>query len=166
MASRCMLDWRLRGASCLNVKALCRTPNVILHDLTSLITPPLWRGTFLFGKIRAGCFRSCIFLNIRFCFSTDYLRSPFHYSSFFKRGDVSVRIWMGRERENITTASTELLFWTACYPTNYTAMHYFYFLIINELVLALKDTGYSRVGCEIHLLRFDWIVKSGFSMTD
>ncbi len=110
MASRCMLDWRLRGASCLNVKALCRTQNVISHDLTSLITPPLWRGKFLSGKIRAGCFRSCIFLNIRCCFSTYYLRSPFHYSSVFKRGDVSVRIWMGRERENITTASIKLLF--------------------------------------------------------
>ncbi len=161
-----MLDWRLRGASCLNVKALCRTQNVISHDLTSLITPPLWRGKFLSGKIRAGCFRSCIFLNIRCCFSTYYLRSPFHYSSVFKRGDVSVRIWMGRERENITTASIKLLFWTACYPTNYTAMHFCILIwIMNELVLALKDTGYSSMGCDIHLLRFDWIVKSGFCMT-
>lgn len=29
---------------------------------------------------------------------------------------------------------------------------------MNELVLALKYTGYSSMGCDIHLLRFDWIV--------
>lgn len=114
LASRCMLDWKLSGASCLNVKALCRNPNVISHDLTSLITPPLWRGTFLSGKIQAGCFRPCIFLNIIFCFSPCTLRIHFRYLSVFKTGDVSRRIWI-REWKHYRTIN-KAVFLTGHYP--------------------------------------------------
>ncbi len=54
-----------------------------------------------------------------------------------------------------------------CMLSNKLHSYAFFILIwiMNELVLALKDTGYSSMGCDIHLLRFDWIVKSGFCMT-
>ncbi len=76
MASRCMLDWRLRDASCLNVKALCRTRNVISHDLTSWLHLLSGEDKFLSGKSERAVLDRASFW-ILDLLSTYYPQKPF-----------------------------------------------------------------------------------------